>query len=264
MAVVTDLAPLRAERWDVEGTRLETVESTTRMLVGIHADPGTPLADRRVRQALNYGLDVERVVEEWLAGYGERYGSWVNPPGGNAALVPWPYDPDLARQLLAEAGYANGLAVTLSTPDGAYYQDAAIAGSIAEQWDEIGVQVALEVVEWRAYVERLLSDDPPSLYLLAMNSRGNAIQDVQNVSAAWRDNPGGWRDALYEQRLQLVLRTLDPQARARSLDELQALAYDQAPWVWLWRPYRFYGVSEDLDWTPRRDGLVQLYEARSN
>jgi peptide/nickel transport system substrate-binding protein len=259
-SLVTDLAPIQAERWDVADTRLETVESTTRMLIGVHAAPDTPLADRRVRQALNYGVDVTQIAGEWLAGYGERYGSWVNPPDGNAALEPWPYDPDLARELLDEAGYADGLAVTLTTPSGAYYQDAAIAQSIAQQWGEIGVQVQVEEMDWAAYAERLLSEDVPALFLLAMNSRGNALQDVRNLAQDWPYNPTSWQDPLFEQQLQLAATTFDPQARAAVLDELQALAYDQAPWIWLWRPYRFYGVSQRLDWTPRRDGLVNLYE----
>jgi peptide/nickel transport system substrate-binding protein len=262
-SLVTDLAPIKAERWDVTGTRLEATESTTRMLIGIHAAPDTPLADRRVRQALNYGVDVARVADEWLEGYGERYGSWVNPPGNNPALVPWPYDPDLARQLLADAGYADGFEVTLTAPSGAYYQDAAIAQSIAQQWDEIGVRVQVEALDWSTYVERLLSEDVPPLFLLEMNSRGNTLQDVCNLSQSWPYNPTGWHEPLFEQQLQLAARTFDPQARASSLDELQALAYDEAPWVWLWRPYRFYGVSQSLDWTPRRDGLVNLYEPRS-
>jgi len=207
-SLVTDLPPIQADRWDVAGTRLEAIESTTRMLIGIHAVPDTPLADRQVRQALNYGVDVAQVVDEWLEGYGERYGSWVNPPGNNPALEPWPYDPELAQELLAEAGYADGLEITLTTPSGAYYQDAAIAQE-------------------------------------------------------WPYNPTGWQEPLFEQQLQLASTTFDPQARATALDELQALAYDEAPWIWLWRPYRFYGVSQYLDWTPRRDGLVNLYEPRS-
>jgi peptide/nickel transport system substrate-binding protein len=259
-SLVTDLAPIQAERWSAAETRLETVESTTRMLIGVHAAPGTPIADRRVRQALNYGVDVAQVVDEWLEGYGERYGSWVNPPGSNAALEPWPYDPELARELLAEAGYADGFQVTLTTASGAYYQDVAIAQSIAQQWGEIGIQVQVEEMDWAAYAERLLSEDVPALFLLALNSRGNALQDVRNLSPDWPYSPTSWQDPLFEQQLRLAATTFDPQARAAVLDELQALAYDQAPWVWLWRPYRFYGVSQRLDWTPRRDGLVNLYE----
>ncbi|MFN2232158.1 MAG: ABC transporter substrate-binding protein [Anaerolineae bacterium] len=262
-SLVTDLPPIKADRWDVADTRLEAIESTTRMLIGMHAAPDTPLADRRVRRALNYGVDVAQVVDEWLEGYGERYGSWVNPPGNNPALVPWPYDPDLARELLADAGYADGLEITLTTPSGAYYQDAAIAQSIAQQWDEIGIQARVEVLDWGTYVERLLSEDVPSLFLLGMNSRGNALQDVRNLSQEWPYNPTGWQEPLFAQQLRLASTTFDPQARATALDELQALAYDEAPWIWLWRPYRFYGVSQYLDWTPRRDGLVNLYEPRS-
>ena len=153
--------------------------------------------------------------------------------------------------------------MTLTTPSGAYYQDAAIAQSIAQQWDEIGIQARVEVLDWGTYVERLLSEDVPSLFLLGMNSRGNALQDVRNLSQEWPYNPTGWQEPLFAQQLRLASTTFDPQARATALDELQALAYDEAPWIWLWRPYRFYGVSQYLDWTPRRDGLVNLYEPRS-
>jgi len=262
--LVTDLAPIKAARWDLPGTRLETIESTTRMLVGIHSMPGTPLGDRRVRQALNYGLDVDRLVGEWLEGYGQRYGSWVNPPGNNSTLAPWPYDPDRSRELLTEAGYPDGFVTTLTTPNGAYYQDVALARSIAQQWAEIGVTVEVKVVEWAAYTERLLSDDPPPLFLLAMNSRGNALEDVRNLLPDWPYNPTGWHSLLFAQQLRLAARTFDPRARSALLHELQALAYDEAPWIWLWRQYCFYGVDQRLDWTPRRDGLVYLYEPASN
>ncbi|HXW00475.1 MAG TPA: ABC transporter substrate-binding protein, partial [Anaerolineae bacterium] len=104
-SLVTDLPPTSADQWDVPNSRLEAIESTRRLFVGMRMGEGTPLANKQVRQALNYGVNVGEIIDNNLAGYGDRYGSWVNPPANNPDLEPWPYDPDTARTLLAEAGY---------------------------------------------------------------------------------------------------------------------------------------------------------------
>ena len=54
--------------------------------------------------------------------------------------------------------------------------------------------------------------------------------------------------------------TFNAQNRQNLLNQAQAIAYEEAPWIWLWRPYDLYGVSNELDWTPRSDGLIYLYE----
>jgi len=260
-ALVTDLPPLPMEQWDSPTSRLKAVESTQRMFVGVRVEEGSPLADKRVRQALNYGVNVERIVDDLLEGYGERYGSWVNPPWNNPALVPWPYDPERAHELLAEAGYQEGFTVTLCTPVGVYYQDAAIAEAIAQQLAEIGITVEVETVDWAALARQLLSGDVPPLFLLGLNSWGDGVEDVKNLSATFAFNPTGWQNEPFEDVLQQAVNTFNEDSRIRLLNEAQAIAYDEAPWIWLWRQYDFYGISRDLDWAPRRDGLVYLYRA---
>lgn len=257
--LVTDLPPIQADEWEVAGSRLEAIESTQRMLVGIHATSDSPLARKEVRQALNYGINVERIAQEWLKGYGTRYGSWVNPPANNAQLQPWPYDPARAAELLAQAGYADGFVTTLAVPGGLYYESTGIAQAIAGQLGELGITVQVETVDWNTYVDRLLSESPPPLFLLAMNSRGDALQDTNNLSNDFAFNPTGWQNASFEGAVERARNSFNENARSGLLNEAQAIAYDQAPWIWLWRQYRFYGVAEQLDWTPRRDGLVHVH-----
>jgi peptide/nickel transport system substrate-binding protein len=257
-ALVTDLPPMPVDQWDSPNSRLEAIESTQRMLIGIRIEEGSPLADKRVRQALNYGVNVEQIVDDWLAGYGERYGSWVNPPWNNSELAPWPYDPDLARDLLAEAGYREGFTTTLRTPAGVYYQDVAVAEAVAQQLGEIGVTVEVETVDWATYVGELLSGNVAPLFLLGLNSHGDGLEDVKNLSAAFAFNPTGWRSESFEEILGRALNTFNEDSRARLLNQAQSIAYDEAPWIWLWRQYEFYGVSNELDWAPRADGLIYL------
>jgi peptide/nickel transport system substrate-binding protein len=259
-ALVTDLPPMQIAQWNSPNSRLEAIESTQRMFIGIRVGEGGPLADKRVRQALNYGVNVEYILDNWLAGYGERYGSWVNSPSNNLSLAAWPYDPALARELLVEAGYPEGFTTTLYTPADVYYQDVTIAQAIAQQLGEIEITIEVKTINWDAYVRKLLSDTPPSLFLLGLNSRGDGLEDVRNLSSAFVFNPTGWQNELFETTLERAAKTFNENTRAKLINDAQAIAYDEAPWIWLWRQYDFYGITQSLDWTPRRDGLICLYK----
>ncbi|MFZ5917453.1 MAG: ABC transporter substrate-binding protein [Chloroflexota bacterium] len=259
-SLVTDLPATPTDQWSSAHSRLEAIASTQRLFVGLHVQEDSPLADRRVRQALNYAINVEQIVDDWHKGYGERYGSWVNPPGHNPELAPWPYDPALARALLTQAGYPEGFTVALHTPIGVYDQDTNIAQAIAGQLGEIGIAVTVQALDWETYVRELFSATPPALFLLALNSRGNDLQDAMNLSADFAFNPTGWYNQTFEDTLRQAAATFNENARIQTLYRAQAIAYDEAPWIWLWRSYDFYGVHQSLDWTPRRDGLVCLYK----
>lgn len=260
VALIIDLSSSTSSE-NLSTARVEAVESTQRMLVGIRITPDSPLADQRVRQALNYGVDVQQIVDTWLNGYGMRYGSWVNPPSNNPDLAPWPYDPELSRQLLQEAGYTTGLTLTLRTPVDVYDHDVDIANTIAQQLAEIGVEVRVETVSnWNVYARDLLSGNSIDLFLLAFNSHGDGLQDVKNLSSRSPFNPIDWQNNVFENLIDQATTTFNDSSRARLLNEAQSIAYEEAPWIWLWRKYDFYGVSENLDWKPRRDGLIYLYQ----
>lgn len=261
-ALITDLPSTSANQFEpADGNSIKSIESTQRLFVGIRLKAGSPLEDKKVRQALNYGVNVNQLVDDLLAGYGERYGSWVIPPANNTDLAPWPYDPELARQLLTEAGYSTGFTTTLRTPVGVYDHDVEIAQAMAQQLKEIGVTVEVEAINnWDVYVHTLLNDQADYLFLLGLNSRGDALQDVSSLSVDFPFNPTGWQNDSFEEILTGAVNTFNENSRARLLKEAQAIAYDEAPWIWLWRPYYFYGLGQNLDWSPRPDGLINLYE----
>jgi len=259
--LITDLPPDQAGAANTGHTRLETVESTRRLFVGLRPQEGTPLADRRFRQALNYAVDVQALIAEFHAGYGQRYGSWVNPPHANPDLAPWPYDPEKARELLVQVGYPEGFEITMDTPVGRYYRDQQIAEAIAAQLAEVGVRVTVQPQEWSIYVrERLIPKETAPLFLLGLMSRGNGLEDTRNLAYDFPFNPTLWYNEEFEGLLSRAERTFNETLRLNALHQAQAIAYEEAPWIWLWRPFLFYGVSQDLDWwQPRPDGLVYLY-----
>jgi peptide/nickel transport system substrate-binding protein len=262
--LITDLPPIPTARWNIPNSRLATVETTQRMFIGIRIVTNSPLADKRVRQALNYSINVEQIAETWLAGYGDRYGSWVNGPATHPELDPWPYDPNLARRLVAEAGYPQGFTTTLRTPIGMYEEDVNIAKAVAQQLAQVGVMVEVEAVDQNVYMEQLLSGDIAPLFLLALNSQGNGLEDIRNLSKDFTFNLTGWQNELFEEKLRQAADSHNQAAQSLFLTEAQAIAYDEAPWIWLWRSHRFYGVSQDLTWEPRPDGLIYLYKPEAD
>jgi peptide/nickel transport system substrate-binding protein len=262
-ALITDLPPDQAASANTDHTQLIAIESTRRLFVGLRAQEGTPLADKRVRQALNYAVDVPALIAEFHAGYGQPYGSWVNPPNANSDLLPWPYDPDKAKDLLVQAGYPDGFEVAMDTPVGRYDRDQEIAEAVAAQLAKVGIKVKVQPREWSAYVrERLVPQATSPLFLLGLMSRGNGLEDTQNLAFDFPFNPTLWHNEEFEQLLGQAEETFNQTLRLNLLHQAQAIAYEEAPWLWLWRPYLFYGVSRDLDWwQPRADGLVYLYKS---
>jgi peptide/nickel transport system substrate-binding protein len=259
--LITDLSPDQTEMINAEYTRLASVESTRRLFVGLRCQDGTLLADKRFRQALNYAVDVQTLVTEFHAGYGQRYGSWVNPPHDNPELLPWPYDPDQARGLLAQVDYTDDVELVLDTPMGRYYRDQEIAEAIAAQLAEVGVKVTVRPQEWSVYVrEQLVPQETAPLFLLSLASRGNGLEDVRNLAYDFPFNPTLWYNEEFERVLGRAEGIFDQTLRLDLLRQAQTIAYNEAPWIWLWRPYLFYGLSNDLNWwQPRADGLVYLY-----
>jgi len=263
--LISGLSPDQVETLETDVSRAEVIEGTRRLFIGIRADTDSPLADKRVRQALNYAIDVDAIVNDLVGGYGQRYGSWVNPPHNLTTLTSWPYDPDKARELLAEAGYPGGFQTALDTPIGRYYQDQEIVYAIAEQLAKVGIQVQVQPYDWSSYVrDRLIPQETSPLFLLGIASRGDGLEDTANLTVDFPFNPTRWHNAEFERLITEARSTFNDAQRQTLLNQAQTIAYEEAPWIWLWRPYDFYGVVSWLDWKPRADGLVYLYKAKTS
>ncbi len=108
-----------------------------------------PFDDVRVRQAVNYAIDRQLIVDAVLEGVGTPAVGPISPLEGwyNPNLAGFPYDPDKAKALLAEAGYADGLTVALWTyPTRAILPPIALA--IQDMLADVGINVELRVAQY--------------------------------------------------------------------------------------------------------------------
>ncbi len=82
----------------------------------------SPVANPKVRQAINYAVDVDSIIKNVLEGQGIRIATPLTSKhfGYDPKIKPFPFDPAKAKKLLAEAGYPNGIDIVLHSPNGRY------------------------------------------------------------------------------------------------------------------------------------------------
>lgn len=187
-----------------------------------------PFEDVRVRQAFAYAIDKEAIVDAFYGSLGDVAAEFI-PPGliGRAELEPYPYDPEKARELLAEAGYPDGFStefwyMPVSRPYFPTPKD--IAEAVAGYLADVGIDVQLNTEDWGLY----LADTDTAKFPLSMSGWFADYPDPNNFINTFfgttRTEEGyGWDDAYSKE----VGELLSEAARASDQDERVAL-YQQA------------------------------------
>jgi peptide/nickel transport system substrate-binding protein len=131
-----------------------------------------PFKDKRVRQALYQAIDVEAIRQDVMRNLARLAGVLV-PRGvtGHTEELDQrlPYDPEAAKQLLAEAGYPDGFSITLDCPNNRYINDEAICRAVAVQLGRIGVRVRVDAQSMTHHLAKIYNRQT-DFYLLGYAS----------------------------------------------------------------------------------------------
>src|SRR5436309_7171073 len=201
-----------------------------------------PFDDKRVRQALNYAVNKEAIVRDVLKGTGSMSAGPVLPGtwGADAGLKPYPYDPERARKLLADAGYPGGFTTSMWVPESGSGMQSPIAMStvIQSNLKAVGVTVNLQTMEWGAYLAKLRTKEQDlfALSWMAGNEDPDMVMYPLLHSSQW--TPGGPNRALYknekyDELLHQARLTTDQKKRAELYREAQRILVDDAPRVFV-------------------------------
>ncbi|WP_232819303.1 ABC transporter substrate-binding protein [Saccharospirillum mangrovi] len=233
-----------------------------------------PFSDKRVRQAVNYAIDKESLVENVLQGTATVATGPTPPAFGwayNEDLDPYPYDPDKARELLAEAG-AEGADITFYVTEGGSGMLDPISMGTAIQADlaAVGLDVSIETYEWNTFLGRVnpglegkadmaemawMTNDPDTLPFLALRTE------------AWPEN-GGFNSGYYsnpevDALLNEARTATDQDERAALYKEMQEIVYDDAPWAFIANWQQNAVATEAVEnFSLQPSFLLQLHDVR--
>ena len=130
------------------------------------------MADVRVRQAMLYALDLDGMYGTIAGGYGTKLECQIVAPGGfgyNPDVQSYPYNPEKAKELLAEAGYPDGFTVTGSATTGRYFRDRTFMDALAAQWAQVGITVEMEYPESSVWLQELIDQTLPPIMNIGLN-----------------------------------------------------------------------------------------------
>ncbi len=219
------------------------------------------LSDVRVRQALNYAVDKDNITENILSGYTKAYSSYVNPANDNPALKPYPYDPEKAMALLAEAGYADGFPLTIVSPSSRYGMDREITQQLAADLSDIGLDVKVDYLELGVFLERNDAHSLTDLVWIGWAALTNPVIENLILTSGHVDNNATWSNAEFDSLFKILADEKDP-AKAQALNfQMQEIAWRECPWIWLWKLPQITGVSNRIQWNIRNDGYIDPLNA---
>ena len=212
-------------------------------------DPDLPWADRRVRQAMNYAIDKQAIIDELFAGEGSIANA-DTPVREWDGIAPYPYDPERARALLAEAGYPDGFEMvlkTFTTTPGAELPLMAEAAAI--YLADVGIDVTIQPGDWASIRSEWTGGTALDF---AMTHRGFPFANPENgVEAGFSDRSifASFTSDELEEKLAGLAAETDRAARREKLVDIGQYIRDEAGAVFMVLANEPYGVGPDVaDW----------------
>lgn len=202
------------------------------------------LDDVRVRQALNYAVDKEAIVDGILFGAADVMDApMADSLFGYRSIGEYEYDPDRARELLAEAGVAPGdLVLDFMSPTGRYVQDFPASQAIANYLADVGITANVRTMDWPSYVATMTkpaAENETQLHFLGWApAYMDASQQFLQFMAS-QHPPAGLATSFYtnpeaERLIAEGNSTSDDAARAELYAQASEIIWNDAPWIFLW------------------------------
>lgn len=196
-----------------------------------------PFDDVRVRQAINHAVDVESIIEAVMQGVGSVAKGPLGPNvwASNQSLKAYEYDIEKAKQLLADAGYADGFKTSIWTNDNKTRMD--IAEIVQNQLRAINIETEVKVVEWGAYLDGTARGEHDMFILGWTTVTGDPDYGLYALFHSSQFGDAGNRtfygNAKVDELLDKARVSADPAEREALYLEAQELVRDDAPWIFL-------------------------------
>lgn len=215
-----------------------------------------PFDDPRVRRALNHAVDVDSIVQVLVGPDAGRLASFFPDPRGlgfDETLEPFAYDPDLARQLLEEAGVGDGFNAEFQLPSTSRTD---VAEVIAANLEEVGIHVNIVLTDLAAFNQAWSDPQAPALRYATWRP----LYDPHTFLSLVVDSEG-YLSRYENPRADELIRAAEVEpdrvARADLYKELGALLHEEPAAIYLWNVTANYGVTNEFaDWSPRGDEYI--------
>lgn len=239
----------RIEVKDVNSTRAYMAEMNTSI---------EPFNDPKVRQAMNYAVDMDNIIESIFGDYAIRLPGpmLIDSFAHHDELEFYEYNPEKAKELLKEAGYEDGFSLIIDTEE----KNKEVAEAIAANLREIGIDASARV--WDLAVLRdMLLDGERQMYV---GDWGNSTLDPYDflnpkLKTGDRGNYSLYSNPRVDELLELGDVEQDEAKREEYYKEIQEIIYEDAPWIFGYTVKEIEAGQVGLkNWAPSPDGMLYM------
>jgi peptide/nickel transport system substrate-binding protein len=261
--IISNLKPDNVKEIETQkNLEVKYVPSARTSMIFINAER-EKMKDVRVRRALNHAIDVPSIIKNVMGGNAYRVSTLCpnNFVGWDPQEKFYAYDPAKAKQLLAEAGYPNGMDITILTPRGRYLNDVQACEAIAGMLTAVGIRTKVNAVEFGVFAKQTQAHDIPELMYAAWgNPHFDVMYTLQTVAKAgqmfcWCQDPKA------EELIDKASQTVDVEKHAEYLRSALREMFENPCFGFLYNQRDIYGVNKNVAWEPRSDEDINLYGA---
>ena len=204
------------------------------------------LSNELVREAMACAIDKDIIIKNCSFGYGDKVGSYL--PSAAAEYIDTndahPYDPEHAKELLAQAGYADGITLKLTLPK-AYPVYANIGQMISDQLSKVGITCQIEMVEWADWMQNVYTDKNYDMTVMANTGRLSAYDFI----ARFKSDSGDYiscKTGECDEILTALETELDATRRTELIQDFQKLVAEKVPVIPIETQYRIFAMNSAL------------------
>jgi len=241
-----------------EGTDLITMAGTRIITFQMNQERVEAFKDARVRKAIDYAVNNAGIVDRIMRGFG-TVGAQASPAGylgHDAALTPR-FDVEMAKSLMADAGYADGFEITMMAPNNRYVNDDKIAQAVASMLSKINIKVDLQTMPKAQYWPKF-DERAADMMMIGWHADTEDSANFHQFLTACPDDATGngqYNSGNYcnpeADALMLASNTeVDPAKRAAMLQKLEGILYEEAAFIPLHWQNLAWGARSGVDAAP--------------
>jgi peptide/nickel transport system substrate-binding protein len=227
-----------------------------------------PFNKKLARQAANYAIDREAIVQKMMAGLGRVVPTVVHPAafGYDPAITPYTFDPKKAKALLAQAGYPNGVDITLHS---AFVEFRPVYEAIGQMLTEVGIRTNVRMWDPGPAWNQFLQKDGKATNGYYGSWGYYSVFDADAIlHPLYHTEPGGWIGRHYTRvegldgLIDQARSTVDQASRKKTYTQILKILKEEAPSIFLFHQFDTLGISKKVDYAARGDEWLWLYDAK--
>lgn len=207
-----------------------------------------PLNDLKVRQAINYAVDKDSIINVVADGYGTKLASNMSPIMKNYfqdGLDKYKTNIDKAKELLKEAGYENGFTTTVTVPSN-YKFHVDTAQMLADQLAKVGIKLEIKQVEWAQWLDKVYGKAEYDSTVIGLTGKLDPQDVLIRYQSKYKNNFYKFSNSNYDDLIAKAAVETDPSKRAEYYKECQKILVDQAVAVYIMDPNLIMASKKNL------------------